>query len=112
MNTSTKYAIFQIACNLAVEFKQMRTYLVKSSSELLELSKTAVRHWIDLLTIEFTSKGILHDFTTTCIPASKKKLNINGAEIKDKATNDENFKKQWRETPKHNATDKRLKNRR
>ena len=107
--TSMKYAIiFQITCNLPVEFKQMRTYLVQSSSALIELPKTAVRDWIDLLTIEFTGKGILHDFTTSCIPATKKKLNVNGAEIKDKATNDEALNKQWKEFPKQNAADKKL----
>ena len=86
----------------------MRTYLMQSSSALIELVKTAVRNWIDLLTIEFTSKGILHDFTIGCIPATKKKLNVNGTEIKDKDTNDA-VKKQWLDLPKQNAAEKKLK---
>ena len=63
----------------------MRTYLVESSAALIDEPKTDVCDWIDLLTKEFTSKGILHDFTNASIPASKKKLSVNRAEIRDKS---------------------------
>ena len=62
--TSMKYAlIFQISCNLPVELKQMKTYLVKTSSKLIDKPTTSVRDWTETLTTEFESKGILHYYT-------------------------------------------------
>ena len=48
---------------------------------------------------------MLHEYTNIPIPASKKKLNINGLEVKDK----KDFSLQWRELKKDYPTDKKLK---
>ena len=80
-----KYSIiFQVALNLPIEFKQMRTYLLQSSSAALsDISLLIdIPEWMELLTKEFTSKGILHDYTSANIPASKKELNVNGVTMK------------------------------
>ena len=101
--------IFQVASNLPIEFKQMRTYLVQSSSVLIDEPKMDIPEWIELLTKEFKSKGILHDYTSTNIPSSKKKLGVNGAEVKDKPSNEDELTKQWRSSPKDYKTETRLK---
>ena len=53
-----------------------------------------------LLTTEFTTRGILSDYTTSIVPASKKKLAVNGAEIKDKSSSDKEMKAEFRKTKK------------
>ena len=65
--------------------------------------------WMELLTKEYTSKGILHDYTSANIPASKKKLNVNGAEAKDKPTDDDEVISQWKKAKKPNSVETKVK---
>ena len=62
----------------------------------MEKPTSSVRNWSTAVAKQFETKGLLHEFTNVPIPASKKKLNINGVEVKDK----EDFNIQWKKTKK------------
>ena len=108
----TKYGIiFQVAENLPVDIKQVKNFILQSSgAAMTDISLLIdIPDWMALLTTEFTNKGILSDYTSSIVPASKKKLAINGAEIKDKSLGENEVTAQWKKTKKHFIVDEKFK---
>ena len=62
------------------------------------------------LTTEFTTRGILSDYTTFIVPASKKKLAVNRAEVKDdKVKGSKEMHSEYKKTKKSNTFDEKIK---
>ena len=79
------FIIFQVAENLPREVKIMKNYICQAASDILtDVTKLMdVSDFMTNLSEEFTKRGILSDYKTFPIPASKKKLAVNGAEVKE-----------------------------
>ena len=107
-----KYGIiFQVAQNLPIDFKQMRTFLLQScAAALTDISLLIdIPEWMELLTTEFITRGILSDYTTSIVSASKKKLAVNRAEIKDKSSGDKEMKAEFKKAKKPSIVDEKIK---
>lgn len=85
----------------------MKTFLLQSSvAAMTDISLLIdIPDWMALLITEFTTRGILSDYNTLIVPLSKKRLAVNGVEIKDKSTGNKEMLAEYRKTKKSNTVD-------
>ena len=91
----TKYGvIFQIARNLTVELKQIKNHILQTNGTQLEKVNEAktISEYMKSLTQDFETKGILRDYTKVNIPAAKKKVGVNRADMNSDMKTD---KSEW-----------------
>ena len=71
-----KYSlIFPICCDLRVELKHLKPYLLQETSRQMMKPMTSIRKWSKTVSDHMETKGCLNDFKNVPLPVSKKKLN-------------------------------------